>query len=219
MNKVVGFEEVRHLFRDGMTIMAGGFMGCGAPDSLLEFVASLGLRDITLISSDTARPLTYSGRLIASGSVGKLIASHIGTNPDTGRLMTEGALSVDLVPQGSLAERIRAGGCGLGGVLTPTGLGTSVEVGKTKLMVDGREYLLETPLRADVALVGGSIVDRFGNVRYLGTTRNFNPLMAMAAVSVIVEADRLVEVGEIGPEDVMTPGILVDYVVRRGGAA
>jgi len=217
MKKVVEFDEIRHLFTDGMTIMSSGFMGCGAADYLIERVVDLDIKDITLISTDTASPGKGASKFIASGRVRKLIASHIGTNPDTGRLMNEGKLEVELVPQGTLAERIRAGGFGLGGILTPTGVGTAVEQGKRKIEVGGKEYLLELPLRADIALLLGSVVDDFGNVYYKGTTRNFNPLMAMAANTVVVLARKLVRVGGIDPNDVMTPGIVVDYVVSEEG--
>lgn len=152
-----------------------------------------------------------------AGLVKKVITSHIGTNPVTGKLMNEGKIEVELVPQGTLAERIRAYGAGLGGILTPTGVGTMVEEGKQKITVNGKEYLLELPLGADIALIRGSIVDEFGNIYYKGTTRNFNPIMALAAKTVIVEAEKIVKVGEIKPEDVMTPGVLVDYIVKRRG--
>jgi acetate CoA/acetoacetate CoA-transferase alpha subunit len=214
MSRLVEFEGIASLFRDGMTVMSAGFMGVGAADYLIERIVGLSVKNLTLITSDTARPGVGAGRFISAGRVAKLVASHIGTNPDTGRLLNEGRLEVELVPQGTLVERIRAGGHGLGGILTPTGVGTDAEKGKRVIAVDGRDYLLETPLRADVALLRGSLVDRFGNVRYLGTTRNFNPAMALAADIVIVEAAVLLEDCAIDPNDVMTPGVLVDFIVR-----
>lgn len=196
-----------------MTIMVGGFLGCKNPFKLVDALVEKGVKDITLIANDTAFPEVGIGKLIVNKQVKKLIASHIGTNRETGNQMNSGELEVELVPQGTLAERIRAAGAGLGGVLTPTGIGTVVAEGKRIIEVDGKEYLLEKPLRADVALIVGAKVDKKGNVRYAKATRNFNPLMATAADLVIVEADEIVEVGELDPDDVMTPGIFVDYIV------
>lgn len=216
MKKVVELNDIRSLFRDGMTIMSGGFMGCGAPEKLIGFLIENNIKDITLISTDTAVPGKGAGKLIVNGNVKKLIASHIGTNLETGRRMNEGILEVILVPQGTLAERIRAGGYGLGGILTPTGVGTIVEEGKQKITLEGKEYLLELPLRADVALIKGSIADEAGNVFYKGTTQNFNLVMAMAADKVVVEAEKLVKAGEMKQEYVMTPGVVVDYIICGG---
>lgn len=201
------------MIHDGMTIMVGGFLGCKNPFKLVDALVEKGVKDITLIANDTAFPEVGIGKLIVNKQVKKLIASHIGTNRETGNQMNSGELEVELVPQGTLAERIRAAGAGLGGVLTPTGIGTVVAEGKRIIEVDGKEYLLEKPLRADVALIVGAKVDKKGNVRYAKATRNFNPLMATAADLVIVEADEIVEVGELDPDDVMTPGIFVDYIV------
>lgn len=216
MNKVVGLNDLKPLFKDGMTIMIGGFLANGTPEKLVDLLLDMNVKDLTIIANDTGFPDKGVGKLVVAGLVKKVIASHIGTNPETGRLMNEGKLEVELVPQGTLAERIRAYGAGLGGVLTPTGVGTILEEGKQKITINGKEYLLELPLGADVALLRGSIVDEFGNVYYKGTTRNFNPLMAMAARTVIVEAEELVKVGEMKPEDVMTPGVLVDYIIKGG---
>lgn len=216
MNKVVGLNDLKPLFKDGMTIMIGGFLANGTPEKLVDLLLDMNVKDLTIIANDTGFPDKGVGKLVVAGLVKKVIASHIGTNPETGRLMNEGKLEVELVPQGTLAERIRAYGAGLGGVLTPTGVGTILEEGKQKITINGKEYLLDLPLGADVALLRGSIVDEFGNVYYKGTTRNFNPLMAMAARTVIVEAEELVKVGEMKPEDVMTPGVLVDYIIKGG---
>ena len=214
MNKIVKTEEIKHLFRDGMSIMIGGFMACGTPENLINLIIEMNIKDLTIIANDTAFIDKGIGRLVANRQVKKVIASHIGTNPETGRLMNEGLMEVELVPQGTLIERIRAGGSGLGGVLTPTGLGTVVEEGKQKITVEGREYLVEVPLKADLSLIKGTIVDDFGNTFYRGTTRNFNPMIAMAAEKVIVEAEKVVNTGELNPDYVNTPGVLIDYIIE-----
>lgn len=217
MNKIISLEEVSSIFRNGMTIMAGGFMGVGTPQELVAAMLEANVEDITLIANDTAFADAGIGPLIVNKRVKKVIASHIGTNPETGRQMISGEMEVELVPQGTLAERVRAGGSGLGGVLTPTGVGTIVEEGKEKITVDGREYLLEKPLRAEVALLKAYKADKAGNLIYHRSARNFNPLMALAADTVIVQVEQLVEVGEIDPDEVMTPGILVDKIYVQGG--
>jgi acetate CoA/acetoacetate CoA-transferase alpha subunit len=216
MNKVISMDEAVSMIRDGMTIMIGGFMGCRNPFRIIDVLVEKGIKDITIIANDTAVPGYGIGKLIVNKQVKKVIASHIGTNKETGNQMNSGELEVELVPQGTLAERIRSAGAGLGGVLTPTGIGTVVAEGKTIVEVDGKEYLLEKPLRADVTLISGAIVDKKGNIRYKKAARNFSPIMATAADLVIVEADQIVEVGEINPDDVMTPGIFVDYIVQGG---
>ncbi|MFK9092197.1 acetate CoA-transferase subunit alpha [Bacillus salipaludis] len=214
---MISMEEVSSLFSDGMTIMAGGFMGVGTPQALVNAMLEADVKDITLIANDTAFIETGVGPLIVNKRVKKVIASHIGTNPETGRQMIAGEMEVELVPQGTLAERVRAGGAGLGGVLTPTGVGTVVEEGKEKITVDGREYLLEKPLRAEVALLKAFKADKAGNLIYHRSARNFNPLMALAADTVIVQVEQIVEIGEIDPDEVMTPGILVDKIFVKGG--
>lgn len=213
MNKIISIDEAALKIHDGMTVMIGGFLGCGTPERMIDKLVELGIKDLTIIANDTSFPDKGLGKLIVSKQVKKAIVSHIGTNKETGRQMTAGETEVVLVPQGTLIEQIRAGGVGLGGVLTPTGLGTVVEEGKQKITIEGKEYLLELPLRADVAILYGSKVDRKGNVYYNGTTRNFNPIIAMAADLVIVEAMEIVEVGEIPPNDVMTPGVLIHAIV------
>jgi acetate CoA/acetoacetate CoA-transferase alpha subunit len=214
MNKVVELNEIKHLFKDGMSIMIGGFMGCGTPHRIIDFMLQLKVKNLTVIGNDTSFLDKGIGRLIASGQVRKVIASHIGTNPETGRRMNDGTLEVELVPQGTLIERIRAAGSGLGGVLTPTGIGTVVEEGKQKITVEGREYLLELPLRADLAIIRGTVVDEFGNTFYKGTTKNFNPIIAFAGERVIAEAGIIVKTGELNPDYISTPGVLVDYIVK-----
>ncbi|MEH7480043.1 acetate CoA-transferase subunit alpha [Neobacillus drentensis] len=218
MNKIISIEEISSILTDGMTIMAGGFMGVGTPQELVTAMLEADVKDLTLIANDTAFIETGVGPLIVNKRVKKVIASHIGTNPETGKQMIAGELEVELVPQGTLAERVRAGGSGLGGVLTPTGVGTVVEEGKEKIIVDGREYLLEKPLRAEVALLKAFKADKAGNLIYHRSARNFNPLMALAADLVIVQVEQIVEVGEIDPDEVMTPGILVDKIFVQGGS-
>lgn len=213
MKKFMLIDEATLKIKDGMTVMIGGFLGCGTPERIIDKLIEKGVKDLTVIANDTSFPDKGIGKLIVSKQVKKAVVSHIGTNKETGRQMTEGETEVVLVPQGTLIEQIRSGGVGLGGVLTPTGLGTVVEEGKQKLTIEGKEYILELPLRADVALLYGSKVDKKGNVYYNGTTRNFNSIIALAADYVIVEAMEIVEVGEIHPNDVMTPGVLVNAVV------
>jgi acetate CoA/acetoacetate CoA-transferase alpha subunit len=214
MNKIVKPEEITHLFKDGMSIMIGGFLGCGTPHKIIDLLIQLKVKDLTIIANDTSFVDRGIGRLVVSRLVKKVIASHIGTNSETGRLMNEGLMEVELVPQGTLIERIRAGGSGLGGVLTPTGVGTVVEEGKQKVTIEGKEYLIELPLKADLSIIRGTIVDEFGNTFYKGTTRNFNPIIAMAAEKVVVEAEKIVKTGELSPDYVITPGVLVDYIIE-----
>jgi len=212
-SKVIDWAEVGPLFRDGMTVMFGGFMGIGTPAGIVQAMCDADLKDLTLIGNDSGVPTPGVAPLIAQRRVKKLLASHIGTNPETGKQMIAGELEVELNPQGTLAERIRAGGAGLGGFLTPTGVGTIVEEGKTKLNVNGRDYLLELPLRADVAIVKAKRADTMGNLVYELSARNFNPLVALAAEIVVVEADEIVEPGTIPPDQVMTPAALVTHIV------
>lgn len=213
MGKVTTLEEIGQLVHDGMTIMVGGFMGTGAPDALVGILMDRDIKDITLISSDTALVDTGVGPLVLGRRLKKVIASHIGTNPETGRQMLAGELAVELVPQGTLAERVRAGGAGLGGILTPTGTGTMVADNKQTLTIEGREFLVELPLRADVALLKAHKADKSGNLVYRNSARNFNPLMALAADLVIVQVDEIVETGELDPNIVVTPGVLVDKII------
>ncbi len=215
MKKSASPQQLKELIHDGMTIMVGGFMATGAPEKLIDLLIEFDIKDITLITTDTASPGRGTSKLIAEKRVKKLYASHIGLNPETGAQMNDGTLEVELVPQGTLAERIRSGGAGLGGVLTPTGLGTIVAEGKKVINVDGKDYLLETPLKADLALIRGSLVDRRGNVFYSKTSQNFNPLMATAADTVIVEAEKVVDIGVIQPEAVQTPSLYVDYILTE----
>lgn len=216
MSKVISMEEAVAKLSDGMSLMIGGFMGCGNAHHLVQAVIDAGLKDLTMISNDAAMPGYGIAKLVEHRRLRRLVTSHVGLNPEVGVQMNSGELEVELVPQGTLVERIRSGGAGLGGVLTPTGIGTPVAEGKPVITVDGKDYLLEQPLRADVALLNGYRVDPDGNVWYRGDARNFNPVMATAADLVIVEVDHLVERGEIPPEDVVTPGVFVDYIVVGG---
>ncbi|NBI06040.1 acetate CoA-transferase subunit alpha [Senegalia massiliensis] len=216
MNKQISIEQAIEKIEDGMTIMVGGFLAVGSPNKLVDALVEKNVKDLTLIANDTAFIDKGVGKLIVNKQVKKVIVSHIGTNKETGRQMNENELEVELVPQGTFVERIRAAGFGLGGVLTPTGVNTIVEEGKKKIEVEGKDYLLETPLKADIALLKGETVDKKGNIRYDKTARNFNPTMATAADTVIVEADNLVEIGEIDPENVITPSLFVDYIVDGG---
>jgi acetate CoA/acetoacetate CoA-transferase alpha subunit len=214
--KAVSAEEAVAMIPNGASIMVGGFMGVGTPERLVDELVRQGRRNLTVIANDNALPGIGIGKLISAGAVRKTIASHIGLNPETQKKMLAGELEVDLVPQGTLIERIRAAGFGLGGVLTPTGVGTVVEKGKQRIEVDGKAFLLETALRADFALVQAFLADYLGNLYYALTARNFNPVIAMAADTVIVEAENIVPVGLISPDHVVTPAPVVDYVITQG---
>ncbi len=199
--------------------MVGGFMGIGTPTTLVQLILDKQISEITLISSDTAMVDRGVGPLVTGKCLRKIIASHIGTNPETGRQMLSGEIDVELVPQGTFAERIRSGGAGLGGFLTPTGIGTTVAEGKEVLLVNGRQYLLELPIRAEIALLKAHQADRAGNLIYRNSARNFNPMMALAADIVIAEVDEIVEIGLLEPNRIVTPGILVDHLVCTGRGA
>lgn len=213
--KTISLGEAVSMIPDGASLMIGGFMGVGTPERLVDEIVRQGRRDLTVIANDTAKPGTGIGKLVSAKLVRTAIVSHIGLNPETQQQMIAGEMTVELVPQGTLVERIRAGGYGLGGILTPTGVGTVVEEGKRKIDVDGKEYLLETALRADFALVHAFLADYLGNLAYALTARNFNPLIAMAGATVIVVAEHIVPVGVIAPDHVVTPAPLVDYLVAN----
>ena len=211
--KLITLQDAAGFFRDGMTIMVGGFMGVGTPPRLVEALLESGVRDLTLIANDTAFVDTGIGPLIVNGRVSKVIASHIGTNPETGRRMIAGEMDVQLVPQGTLIEQIRCGGAGLGGFLTPTGGGTVVEDGKQTMTLEGKTWLLERPLRADLALIRAHRADMLGNLTYQLSARNFNPLITLAADITLVEPDEMVETGELQPDQIVTPGAVIDHIV------
>ncbi|HTL57106.1 MAG TPA: 3-oxoacid CoA-transferase subunit A [Candidatus Limnocylindrales bacterium] len=211
--KTVSLQDAVALIPEGATLMVGGFLDVGSPERIIDELVRQGKRNLTVIANDTALPGLGIGKLITAGLLRKVIVSHIGLNPETQQQMLAGKLEVELVPQGTLVERIRSGGHGLGGVLTPTGIGTVVENGKRKVEVNGKEYLIETALRADFALVHAFVADYTGNLTYALTARNFNPVMAMAADTVVVTADHIVPVGVIAPDHIATPAPIVDYIV------
>jgi acetate CoA/acetoacetate CoA-transferase alpha subunit len=213
--KTVSLQEAVGMIPDGASLMIGGFMAVGTPERLVDELVRQDKRDLTVIANDNAAPGRGIGKLITAGLVKKTIASHIGLNPETQQRMIAGTLEVELVPQGTLVECIRAGGFGLGGILTPTGIGTLVEEGKRKLAIDGADYLVEPALRADFALVHAFLADYLGNLAYALTARNFNPIMAMAAETVIVTAEHIVPVGVISPDHIVTPAPVVDYLVTN----
>jgi len=215
MDKHIDALMFKSLLKDGMVIHVGGFLTNGSPERLIDLVVESGVKDLTIICNDGGYEGNGVGKMINHHQVKKLIASHIGTNPDVGRLMNEASLEVELVPQGTLVERIRAYGAGLGGVLTPTGIKTMVEEGKKVIRVKDKDYLLELALGADLALIGGAVSDQYGNLKYRETMRNFNPIMATSAKIVVVEP--VDQVQEIDPDDVVTPHPFVDYIM--GGKA
>lgn len=216
-NKIKTADEAVASIKDGATIMVGGFMACGTPEILIDALVKKGVKNLTVICNDAGVPGRGVGKLLTNGQIKTLIASHVGLNPEVAQRMNTDVeadkLECILVPQGTLAEQVRAGGAGIGGFLTPTGVGTIVADGKDVINVDGRDYLLEKPLKADVALLRGSVTDKFGNTTYNGTTRNFNPIMATAADYVIVGTCEIVEAGEIDPNHIVTSGIFVDAIV------
>lgn len=216
-NKLMTAQEAIADIFDGASIMVGGFMGCGTPEILIDALVEKNVKHLTIICNDAGVPGRGVGKLVSNGQIKTLIASHVGLNPEVARRMNtevaEDRLECILVPQGTLAERVRSGGAGLGGFLTPTGVGTIVAEGKQVIQVDGRDYLLEKPLRADFALIRGSVTDKFGNTTYNATTRTFNPMMATAADYVIVGTCEIVEIGAIDPNNVVTSGIFVDAIV------
>jgi acetate CoA/acetoacetate CoA-transferase alpha subunit len=214
--KSVSTEEAVAMIPNGATVMVGGFMGVGTPERLLDELVRQGKSELTIIANDAAVPGRGVGKLFDASLVATLTASHIGLNPRAQEQMMAKKIAVNLVPQGTLVERIRAGGCGLGGVLTPTGVGTIVDEGKQQIEIDGKPFLLETALRSQFALVHAFLADYLGNLSYALTARNFNPLMAMAADTVIVTAEHIVPVGVISPDHVVTPAPLVDYLIANG---
>jgi acetate CoA/acetoacetate CoA-transferase alpha subunit len=213
--KTIAVTDAVALIPEGATLMIGGFMGVGTPERIIDELVRQEKRNLTVIANDTAVPGRGIGKLVDAGLVARTIASHIGLNPETQKQMIAGKMAVDLIPQGTLVERIRSGGCGLGGVLTPTGIGTIVEEGKQKIEVNGKKYLVETALRADFALVSAFLADYLGNLAYVLTSRNFNPVIAMAADTTMVCAEHIVPVGLIAPDHIVTPAPLVDYIIRN----
>jgi acetate CoA/acetoacetate CoA-transferase alpha subunit len=213
MDKIISVKEAVSKIKDGMTIMIGGFLGNGSPENLIDALVETDVKNLTLICNDTSFPDKGVGKLIVNKQIAKVYTSHIGTNPHSNEQLNSGELKIEFCPQGTLIERIRAAGAGLGGVLTPTGIGTIVAEGKEIINVDGKDFLLEKPLKADVALVGASLGDKSGNLVYKGSSQNFNPIIATAADLVIAEIKELVEIGEIPAENIKTQAIFVDFIV------
>jgi acetate CoA/acetoacetate CoA-transferase alpha subunit len=213
--RAVSVEEAVAMIPPGASIMVGGFMGVGTPERLLDEVVRQQKTGLSVISNDAAVPGKGVGKLFDAALVSRLTASHIGLNPKAQQQMLANQIAVDLIPQGTFVERIRAGGCGLGGVLTPTGVGTLAAAGKRQIEVDETTFLLETALRAQFALVHSFLADYLGNLSYALTARNFNPIMAMAADTVIVTAEHIVPVGVIAPDHIVTPAPLVDYLITN----
>nr|WP_286166072.1 CoA transferase subunit A [Peribacillus frigoritolerans] len=216
--KIRQIDEVIGKINDGCTLMAGGFGGVGTPPSLIDAILEKEVRELEIICNDTGFPHIGIGKLICAGRVRKVIASHIGSNPIAGTLMSEGKMEVEFSPQGTLGERIRAGGMGLGGILSDVGMGSEIaEKGKELVQVDGRTYFIETALTADVAIICGKAADEFGNIIYKKSARNMNPLMAMAGEYTIAEVEEIVSLGELDPEAIITPGVFVQAVVQSEG--
>ncbi|WP_297975906.1 3-oxoacid CoA-transferase subunit A [uncultured Amaricoccus sp.] len=215
MKTAIKQEAAAALIPEGATILVGGFMGVGSPHRIIEAILARGTRGLTVISNDLCTPERGVGKLVVSGQVTRAVVSHIGRNPVAQQRMLAGELEVELVPQGTLVERIRAGGVGLGGVLTATGIGTLVEEGKQSIEIDGRRFLVERPIKGDFALIACHHADYAGNLAYVLTAHNFNPVMALAAEVVIAEPEHIVPIGMISPDAVKTPGVLVDYLLER----
>jgi len=213
MDKLISMHDAVNLVRDGDTIMVGGFLAVGTPDRLIDALIEKGVKDLTLICNDTGFVDRGVGKMVVAKMFKKIYASHVGTNKETGRQLLEGETEVVLVPQGTLIEQIRAGGFGLGGVLTKTGLGTAVEEGKDVVEIDGEKYLLEKPMRANIALLYAEKADVKGNLTFHGATRNFNTYMGAAADISIVEAREVVPLGGISQDDVVVPGVFVNHII------
>ena len=213
MNKLITAQEAAKMIKDNSTLMVGGFLSCGTPHIILDAISKENIKNLTLISNDTSVPNKDKSKLIENGLVKKVITTHIGTNPITGQKMQTGELEVEFYPMGTLVEKIHAKGSGLGGVLTPTGVGTILEDGKKVVEIKGKKFIFEDPLGADVAVIYGTTVDKYGNVKYEGTTRNFNTSMATAADMVIVQAEKFVD--EIDPNEVVIPSIFIDYIFKE----
>lgn len=213
MKQVITAHSAAKLVKNGMSIMIGGFLDCGVPDKIIEELLKTDTNNLTLICNDTSYPDKDKGKLIGTNKIKKVITSHIGTNPITGKKMMNNEMEVEIVPMGTLVEKIRAYGAGLGGILTPTGVGTILEHGKTTQIVKDKKYIFEEALGADIAFIYGTKADKYGNISYEGTTRNFNQTMATAADTVVCQVDEIVEC--INPNEVIIPGVFIDYVVKR----
>jgi len=213
MKKIITAEEAAALVKEGNKILIGGFLAVGTPDTIIDALVKSDVQNLTVVCNDSGTDKGIA-KLIINKQVKKLQASFIGSNRESGRQMTAGEIEIELIPQGTLVERIRCGGVGIGGFFTPTGIGTVVAEDKEVRVIDGKEMLFETPIRGDIAIIRAFIADKYGNLRYHATATNFNPIMALAAETVVVEVDHLVDF--MDPDDVVTPGVLVDFIVRRG---
>ena len=213
MKKVISANEAANMVKDNATVMIGGFLDCGVPDVIIQELAKTKVKNLTLICNDTSYPDKDKGILVNTDKIKKIITTHIGTNPITGKKMLDKEIDVEIVPMGTLVEKIRAHGAGLGGILTPTGVGTILEEGKETRVVKGKKYIFEEPLGADIALIYGTKADIYGNISYMGTTRNFNQTMATAADTVIVQVDEMTDC--LDPNEVVIPGVFIDYIVKR----
>ncbi|MBT9130981.1 MAG: Butyrate--acetoacetate CoA-transferase subunit A [candidate division WS2 bacterium] len=218
LSKLVNKEDLPNKIKlwDGMTILVAGFLGNGTPERLIDFLLESEVKNLKIIVNDTSYPGKGVARLIEAHRVKNLVTTHIGTNPETQKQFNNQELNIEFSPQGTLLERIRAGGSGLGGILTPVGIGTPVEEGKQKIIVNEKEYILELPLTGDLSILKARKADRFGNLLYYGTSCNFNPVMSLSGKTVIAQVDEIVEVGELDPNLIATPGILVDYIIQTG---
>lgn len=202
--------------KDGSSLVIAGFLANGTSEILVDAILEMGVKELMIICNDTSFPDKGIGKLIKNKRVRKVITTHIGTNPETQKQYINKEIEVDFVPQGTLIERLRAYGAGLGGILTPVGVGTIVEEGKQKIVLNGKEYLFEEPLSGDISIIKAKWGDEFGNLKYYGTARNFNPVMALAGKKVIAEVENILKVGGMNPNEVETPGIFVDYIVKGG---
>jgi len=216
-DKVTDYASIRSLFFDGMTLLFGGFGGVGTPPGLIDCLIDTGVKDVKLIGNDAGFPWIGIGKFICLERATSLVASHIGSNPVAGELMTQGKLHVEFSPQGILVERIRNGGVGLNGFLTELSKGTQLEYNKPKIKIGDNEYLYETPITGDVSIVYAKKADTFGNLVFDKTARNTNPYVAMAGKVTIVEAEEIVPMGELNPEEIIVPGIYVKYIVPSKG--
>ena len=215
MRKAIRPEEAADIVPDGAVVLIGGFMGVGTPERMIDALVARGVKNLTVVANDAAMPGKGIGKLVSAGAVSRAIMSHIGLNPEIQQKMIAGEVEVELVPQGTLVERIRAAGVGLGAVVTATGIGTPVEDGKQVIEIDGKRYLVEKPIHGDFALIAAQQADYAGNLLYSLTAHNFNPIMALAGRTVIVEPEIIVPVGVIPPDAVKTPGVLVDHMLAR----
>lgn len=216
-DKITGYDAIKPLFVDGMTLLFGGFGGVGSPPGLIDCLIESGVKNVNLVGNDAGFPWIGMGKFICLERARSLVASHIGSNPVAGELMNQGKLHVEFSPQGILVERIRSGGVGLNGFLTEIQLGTKLEYDKPKVKIGDKEFLYEAPITGDVSIVYAKKADTFGNLIFDKTARNINPYVAMAGKVTIVEVEEIVPMGELDPEEIIVPGIYVKYIVPSKG--